>query len=128
MKKHKSALILDNLDRGTIQTTLQTNNYYKTQKLLNTSVKNWESICQILEDDVENEILILGKFTENALFRMCLPEYETVVKRLFNLLKDKKHIIFIYKSNLKGEFSYLQKTVDGNIYFTDENFRQYFLL
>lgn len=121
MKTYKSALILDNLDRGTIQTTLQTNNYYRTLKLLNTSVKNWESICHILEDDLENEILVLGKFTENALFRMCLPEYETVVNRLFNLLQNKKHLIFIYKSNLKGDFSYLQTTVDGNIYYTDEN-------
>ncbi|MBP4141897.1 hypothetical protein J3S90_08785 [Flavobacterium sp. P4023] len=121
METYKTALILDKLDRGTIQTSLQTNKYYSTLKLLNSSVKNWESICQILESDIENEILVLGKFTENTLFRMCLPEYETVVIRLINLLKNKKHLIFIYKSNLQGNFNYLQTTDDGKLHYTDEN-------
>lgn len=118
----KSALLLNNIDRGTIQTALQTNNYYRTVKLLNTSVKNWESICRILEKDVENEILVIGKFTENSLFRMCLPMYESVVKRLLNLIAKKRHLIFIYKSNLFGKFNYLQITDDeGNATYTDEN-------
>lgn len=121
MENYKSALILDKLDRGTILTSLQTNNYYQTLKLLNTSVKNWESICHILESDSENEILILGKFTENALFRMCLPEYKIVLSKMLNLLKNKKHLIFIYKSNLKGDFNYLQTTDDGKVYYTDKN-------
>lgn len=118
----KSALLLNNLDRGTIQTALQTNNYYRTVKLLNTSIKNWESICKILEKDFENEILVIGKFTENSLFRMCLPMYEPVVKRLLNLIAKKRHLIFIYKSNLFGKFNYLQVTDDeGNATYTDEN-------
>lgn len=112
MTSQKTALILDHLDRGTILTTLQTNNYYRTLKFLNTSVKNWESICDILEEDKINEIIVLGKFTENTLFRMCLPEYKVVVQRFTELIKKKKHLFFIYKSNLFGDFSYLNTTID----------------
>jgi len=108
MSKEKIALILDNIDRGTITTTLQTNGYYRRLKLLNSSVKNWESICEILEGDVENEIIVLGKFTEYTLFKMCIPAYREVGRKLLDLLKTKKHIIFIYKDNLVGNFSYFQ--------------------
>jgi hypothetical protein len=108
MSEEKLALVLDKIDRGTITTTLQTNGYYRKLKILNSSVDNWVSICEILEEDEENEIIVLGKFTEHTLFRMCIPEYANVVERLFNLLKNKKHIIFIYKDNLMGNFSYFQ--------------------
>lgn len=106
--EEKIALLLDHVDRGAVLTSLQANNYYRTLKLLNTSSKNWESICRILENDTENEILVLAKFTESALFRMCLPEYISITKRMFELIKNKRHLIFIYKTNLYGEFSYLK--------------------
>ncbi len=109
MANQKTVLLLDSLDRGTIQTSLQTNNYIKKIKLLNSSVKNWESICKILEED--DKIIVIGKFTEYTLFKMCIPKYETVVSRLLNLLIKKKHLIFIYKENLIGNFSYF-KTAD----------------
>lgn len=121
MTLQKTALILDHLDRGTILTTLQTNNYYRTLKFLNTSVKNWESICEILEEDETNEIIVLGKFTENTLFRMCLPEYKAVVQRFTKLIKKKKHLFFIYKSNLFGDFSYLKINDENEINFEEES-------
>ncbi len=120
MSTEKIALVLDNIDRGTISTSLQTNGYYRKLKLLNSSVKNWESICEFLEDDTENEIIVLAKFTEHTLFRMCLPEYREVVGRLLNLLKQKKHIIFIYKDNLIGNFSYFQSVeIKGSVFEVD---------
>jgi hypothetical protein len=108
MDKEKTALVLDNIDRGTITTALQTNGYTRKLKLLNSSVNNWSSICKILEDDSSNEIIVLAKFTEHTLFRMCIPEYRNVVEKLLLLLAKKKHIIFIYKDNLIGNFSYFQ--------------------
>lgn len=136
MSTEKIALILDKIDRGTITTTLQTNGYFGRLKILNSSVKNWESICEILEDDVENEIIVLGKFTEHTLFRMCIPEYKDVVERLLLLLKQKKHIIFIYKDNLIGNFSYfksveIKKTVfevdneDDYIYYSQTGLQNF---
>lgn len=108
MTATKEALILDNIDRGTILTTLDTNGYYRRRKLLKSSVKNWISICKILEDDLNDSIVVIGKFTEHTLFKMCSPNYEPVVKRLLELLKRKKHILFIYKENLLGNFSYFK--------------------
>ena len=124
MNSQKTALILNHLDRGTILTTLQTNNYYRTLKYLNTSVKNWERICEILEEDKVNEIIVLGKFTENTLFKMCLPEYKNVVQRFTELIKRKKHLFFIYKSNLFGDFTYLNTTEESESNFGDETFEE----
>lgn len=107
MSNFKSALILDKLDRGTIHTCLEANKYYKTLKLLNSSVKNWESICEIIERN-ETDIIVLGKFTEYTLFKMSLPEYENVVERLITAIAKTRHLLFIYKENLLGNFSYFQ--------------------
>lgn len=108
MKKQKIAIVLDSVDRGTIQTSLQANGYYRIVKLLSSSVKNWESICDLLDADEKNEVIVLGKFTEYTLFRMSLPEYEIVVQRLISLLKNKRHVLFIYKDNLFGKYSYFE--------------------
>ena len=121
MTKHKTALILDKIDRGTIQTSLQTNNYTRILKLLNSSEKNWESICKILEEDIDNKIIVLAKFTEYTLFRMCSPYYSSVVKRLLSLLKKKKHLIFIYKNNLFGKFSYFEEVKINSDVFEIDN-------
>lgn len=121
MNEQKTALILDNIDRGTIQTSLQTNNYYRILKLLNSSVKNWISICKILEEDTEKEIIVIGKFTEHTLFRMCLPEYTVVVERLLNLIKERKHLLFIYKENLFGRFSYFEEVEINDDVFEIDN-------
>ncbi len=121
MEQEKIALILDKIDRGTIQTSLQTNNYYRILKLLNSGVKNWESICKILEEDTKKEIIILGKFTEHSLFRMCLPDYRPVVSRLLDLIKERKHILFIYKDNLFGTFSYFEGVKISNSVFDIDN-------
>ncbi|MCH2450946.1 MAG: hypothetical protein MK198_12485 [Gracilimonas sp.] len=125
MNKEKIALILDNIDRGTITTTLQTNGYTRKLKLLNSSVNNWESICKILEKDTENEIIVLGKFTEHTLFRMCTPAYRVVVKRLLKLIATKKHILFIYKDNLIGNFSYFSSVEIKSTVFEVDNEEDY---
>lgn len=126
MSIEKTALVLDNIDRGTISTTLQTNGYYRKLKLLNSSVKNWVSICEFLEDDTDNKIIVLGKFTEHTLFRMCIPEYRPVVDRLLNLIKEKKHLIFIYKDNLVGNFSYFQSVEIKETVFELDDKEDYF--
>lgn len=104
----KTALILDSIDRGTIQTALQTNGYYRQTKLLASSPKNWGSICDLIESEghADNELIIIGKLTEHTLFRMCLPQYENVVKRFLKLIKNTKHILFIYRDNMLGNFSH----------------------
>lgn len=105
MENQKVALILGGINRGAIQTSLRTQNYYVYNKVLLSSVRNWESICKLIEDDINNRLIVLGKFTEYALFQMCLPEYEQVTDKLIMLLRNKKHILFIYKDNLLGNFS-----------------------
>lgn len=105
MENQKVALILGGINRGAIQTSLRTQNYYVYNKVLLSSVRNWESMCKLIEDDINNRLIVLGKFTEYALFQMCLPEYEQVVDKLIMLLQNKKHILFIYKDNLLGDFS-----------------------
>ena len=121
MKNNKIALILDKIDRGTIQTSLQTNKYKRVLKLLNSSVDNWESICEILEKDTEKEIIILAKLTEYTLFKMSTPNFAAVVDRLKKLIKERKHIIFIYKDNLFGDFSFLIPSKSYNRILGDEN-------
>lgn len=125
MNKQKTALVLDNIDRGTITTALQTNGYIRKLKLLNSSVNNWISVCKILEDDISNEIIVLAKFTEHTLFRMCKPEYRNVVEKLLTLLAKKKHIIFIYKDNLIGNFSYFQSVEIKESVFEVDNREDY---
>lgn len=102
----KIALIIGKIDRGTIKTCLQTNQFSIKRKYLNTSVKNWESICVFLESDTEHKIVVLSKFSELDLIKMCHPQYEKVTHRLLSLLEKKKHVIFIYKNNLLGTFSF----------------------
>lgn len=104
----KKALLLDSVDRGTIQTVLQTNGYYRHTKLLKSSPKNWESICDLIENENSNnnDLIIIGKLTEHTLFRMCLPQYEEVVERLLSLLKKNKHILFIFKDNMFGNYTH----------------------
>jgi len=126
MKKEKLALVLDNIDRGTITTALQTNGYTRKLKLLNSSVNNWESICKILEKDTDNEIIVLGKFTEHIIFRMCIPAYRKVVDRLISLIAKKKHIIFIYKDNMMGNFSYFQSVEIKQTVFEVDDKEDYF--
>lgn len=127
MSDYKTALLLDTLDRGTIQTALQTNNYYRILKYPNSSVKNWESIFDILESEEDNEnFIVLGKLTEHTLFRMCLPEYEDVVNRIIKKISEKKHLIFIYKDNLMGEFSFFKNVeIKQSVYEIDER-KDYF--
>ncbi len=121
MTATKEALILDNIDRGTILTTLDTNNYFRRRKLLKSSVKNWISICKILEEDLNDSIVVIGKFTEHTLFKMCSPSYEPVVARLLELLKRKKHILFVYKENLLGNFSYFKTfKINDEVFELDE--------
>lgn len=113
----KKALLLDSVDRGTIQTVLQTNGYYRHTKLLKSSLKNWESICDLIESEnaSNNDLIIIGKLTEHTLFRMCLPDYEEVVERLIKLLQKNKHILFIFKDNMFGNFTHftnIDKEID----------------
>ena len=105
MEYPKAALILGGINHGAIQTSLRTQNYYIYNKILVSSVKNWESICKLIEDDVNDKLIVLGKFTEYTLFQMCFPEYNRVVNKLISLLHKKQHILFIYKNNLLGDFS-----------------------
>jgi len=119
MKKNmtKKALLLDSVDRGTIQTVLQTNGYYRHTKLLKSSPKNWESICDLIESEnaSNNDLIIIGKLTEHTLFRMCLPDYEVVVERLIKLLQENKHILFIFKDNMFGTYTHfinIDKEID----------------
>lgn len=121
MNEHKTVLILDNVDRGTIQTSLQTNNYFRIHKLLNSSVKNWISMCKILEKDVDNEIVVIAKFTEHTLFKMCSPDYVETTKSLIGLIQRKKHLIYIYKDNLFGRFSYFDKLREISLDFDEIN-------
>lgn len=116
---NKKALLLDSVDRGTIQTVLQTNGYYRHTKLPNSSPANWKKICDFIEDDGKNELITIGKLTEHTLFRMALPEYEDVVERLIQILKNKKHLLFIYKDNLFGNFTHF---VNINEEFENKNF------
>ena len=103
----KQALILDNIDRGSTYTFFQANDFYINKKILKSSVSNWESICEILETDNKDEIVVVGKFTEHIMFRYFLnEEYMEVSKRLIDSILRKKHIIFIYSDNYQGYFNF----------------------
>ncbi|MDO8886923.1 hypothetical protein, partial [Candidatus Oleimmundimicrobium sp.] len=91
----KQALILDNIDRGSTYTFFQANDFYITKKILKSSVSNWQSICEILETDNKDEIVVVGKFTEHILGYFLNEEYMEVSKRLIDSILRKKHIIFI---------------------------------
>jgi hypothetical protein len=107
MKTHlRTALLFSNTDRGAIKTTLETFGYTIIVKVPLSSVNNWWSICDVIEPDKEDNLIFIGKFTENLLFQLCSPDYKNVKDHFLNLLKKKKHLIFIYKNNLFGEFSY----------------------
>lgn len=107
----KNILILEHLDRGTIHTTIKINGYEAKTKILKSGVSNWQSICGILKEDKDKELLIMGKFTEYVLFIFNLPEYKVVSKELLELIKERKHIIFIYHNNFFKDFSCTKKEV-----------------
>lgn len=119
MNINKKALLIDKIDRGTIKTTLETNGYEYILKLPLSSVNNWSNICKILEDDREDNLIIIGKFTENVLFQLCAPSYRWVKETFLMLLKRKKHLLFIYKDNLFGKFSFFAP-VNESVFDIDE--------
>lgn len=102
----KHALILDNIDRGSTYTFFQANNFYITKKILKSSVSNWESICTILENDNNDEIVVVGKLTENILGYFLDEEYSDVSQRLIQNILKKRHIIFVYSDNYHGYFNF----------------------
>lgn len=106
----KKILTLGDLDRGTIKTTIQANGYEVKVKELKSQAKNWVSICKILKEDEKKELLVIGKFTEYILFLFSLPEYQKVGEDLLQLIKERKHIIFLYNNNFFGDFSCIKKT------------------
>lgn len=91
----KQALILDNIDRGSTYSFFQANDFYITKKILKSSVSNWESICEILESDSKDEVVVVGKFTENILGYFLDNDYLEVSQRLIKNILKKRHIIFI---------------------------------
>jgi len=108
-KTMKKILILEDLNRGTIHTTIKSNGYDAKTKILKSGVSNWESICEILKEDADKELLIMGKFTEYVLFIFNLPEYKEVSSKLLKLIKERKHILFIYHNNFFKDFSCIKK-------------------
>lgn len=102
----RQALILDNIDRGSTYSFLRASDFEITKKLLNTSVNNWISICEILEQDEDKEIVVVAKFTEPVLEHLIDVEYYDVRKRLIDLILQRKHIVFVYSDNYHGYFNF----------------------
>ena len=110
-KNNKNALLLNNVDSDSITTVLYVNNYTITSKFLNSSVNNWKKICEMLEND---NVLVIGKFTESVLLKMCDPYYEEVTTIFLERIRSKKHIIFLYKDNMKGILNYYNNNPDND--------------
>ncbi len=107
----KKILLLEDLNMGTINTIIQSNGYEVKTKMLKSGTSNWESICKILQEDNDKEILIMGKFTEYVLFIFSLPEYNEISSKLLKLIKERNHIIFIYHNNFFKDFSCIKKRI-----------------
>lgn len=117
----KKILIFEDLNKGSIYTTIKTNGYESTTKLLKSSIKNWETICSIFQEDEKKELLVMGKFTESVLFIFSLPEYKEISEKILKFIKERKHIIFIYHSNFFKDFSCTKKEIwDESIYEVNE--------
>lgn len=108
-KNDKIALLLEGIGSDSITTALSVNNYSMSSKFLNSSVNNWKKICAILEND---KVVVIGKFTESILLKMCAPSYEEVTAIFLELLKSKKHIIFLYKDNMNGVLNFYNNDID----------------
>lgn len=90
-KNNKNALLLNNVDSDSITTVLYVNNYTITSKFLNSSVNNWKKICEMLEND---NVLVIGKFTESVLLKMCDPYYEEVTTIFLERIRSKNTSYF----------------------------------
>lgn len=108
-KNDKIALLLEGIGSDSITTALSVNNYSMISKFLNSSVSNWKKICAILEND---KVVVIGKFTESILLKMCDPSYGEVTAIFLELLKSKKHIIFLYKDNMNGVLNFYNNDID----------------
>ena len=118
----KTVLILGSMNNDTIHTAIKANKYEYVSKELVSGAKNWESICSILENDKQKNILILGKFTEYIIFLFTLDEYKPISNKLLSLIKERKHIIFIYNNNFFKDFSCMKINEEpSNIPFFDTN-------
>ena len=117
-KNDKIALLLEGIGSDSITTALSVNNYSMISKILNSSVSNWKKICAILEND---KVVVIGKFTESILLKMCDPSYEEVTAIFLELLKSKKHIIFLYKDNMNGVLNFYNNDIDED---ADEDWQE----
>jgi hypothetical protein len=100
-----TVLSIGNAVTGSLMTELKINDYYRIMKVPYSSVKNWESICDILEADISKDLIVISKFTEKVLFLLTLPEYKNVIARLIPLIKERKNLSFVYKDNLLSSFN-----------------------
>ena len=117
-KNDKIALLLEGIGSDSITTALSVNNYSMISKILNSSVSNWKKICAILEND---KVVVIGKFTESILLKMCDPSYEEVTAIFLELLKSKKHSIFLYKDNMNGVLNFYNNDIDED---ADEDWQE----
>ena len=111
----KAAIILESLGRGAINTSLEANGFTSICKFLKSGPKNWSSIISILNNDSNRDYLILGKLTEYVLFLCNHPNYTSVAKDLFDQIRIRKHILFIYNENLFGNFSFKNEVFEKAI-------------
>lgn len=96
-------LLLGNISHEGITSSLRAGGEQYKQKLLDSTVKNWESIVRIFTAFTVRAVVV--KLNAAAYRRFADPEYQHVQAQLLKAISKVPHIVFVYNDLLAGEQS-----------------------
>jgi len=101
-------LLIGNLIQEGVTTKVRALGYGHKQKLPFSSPSNWESIIEWITAlrQAESLVAVFVHLTESTIFLACHPSYQDLWLVLLDELKQARSLVFIYESNLEGEFSF----------------------
>src|SRR5436305_377041 len=94
-------LLLGNISHEGITSSLRAGGEQYKQKLLDSTVKNWESITRIFTAFTVRAVVV--KLNAATYHRFADPDYRHVQAQLLHAISKVPHIVFVYNDLLAGE-------------------------
>lgn len=80
------------------------------QRNLTSSPNNWESIVKSIKHNNGNDYSgIMINITETILLIACNKKYEALFYKLIDLIRDKRHLVFMYNDTITKKFNIFKK-------------------
>lgn len=91
-------LLVGTLDSDGVRAKVEASGKRYKVKRIDSSPKNWASICELLESDLTSSVAI--KLTSNTYESLASPEYQEASERLLKCVARIPHALFVYEDLL----------------------------